>query len=723
MTSSSQTSSSKPIYFSNLPSVFDEVLERVVVLSNSTDLLQSSSHSPKKRKSEDKQLLSPNLLRSCDFKKVLHLIQTTIDSILFKDQNSIIQVDRAYQNIIDNVKSSNNEIKVNISRQSFIIGNQMNPTNALRPSPRQFNGTNAKHNYQDEFPDLKVNQHKKEKVDARISTTTAEIQYLEAENARLLSQINQLASSKPPTIENFNINSDIDEKINQIKFLKDKNIEIEKALQSQQRNSSIIIQKERQEIDRFLRECEAIQSQVSSLENRIELMSARSLKQNINQVPSINTAVLSKKSLQANIVPPQKKAQKRQRIVFRKPALRPKAVLPSLQPSSDLPVNQDMGLMEEIAKNALLSAGDTMTTVATVTNVATASSSSQSAFDNRSSDDDDVIDNDDSKPLIMHGNFNRKRRKTIGPSPYDIIESSSFDGSIYPHSIDSLDNPEETNEEEAHAAGIVGDDTCFYECPPNTEPSREIRLKPMPPSISQDMPSENISKNGPSIKKNPSLASNLSRTSSSEPQPQKTTFLPGTNSNNSRPNSVSSNSNSNSSNPENNGNSKEPIKICTRSPLTDDLLRLPMPSAHMQNLLIMQTNSSSIANNGDINNENENGEVPILLSKMPIMVRNSAEFFSRNNSEKRNTSPYDGDDDDESNDGEKSINDLNELDRMNNNNNADVVDDRSQKVDNRDVTLNAENPPGFQIKEPNLGIDHLANTDRAPRPKPGINQM
>ena len=365
--------------------------------------------------------------------------------------------------------------------------------------------------------------------------------------------------------------------------------------------------------------------------------------------------------------------------------------------------------MEEIAKNALLSAGDTMSTVATVTRVATASSSSQSAFDNRNEVESD---NENDKPLEMNTNYNRKRRKTIGPSPYDIIESSSFDSSIYPHPIDDLLD----SKEEAQAAGIVGDDTCFYECPPNTEPSREIRLAPIPPFISQDLLTEDKPKNAPTLKRNPSLASNLSRTSSSEPQPQKTDLVSPSIVNGSRPNSLSNTTIDN----------KEAIKMCTRSPLTDDLLRLPMPSVHMQNMMMMQQvgpngRENNNENENQINNENNNdGEVPLLLTNLPIMIRNSAEFFSRNNSQKRNTSPFDYSDNDESIDSEaEKSND--ETDDQNKNQTQENADRRSNNMETRDVE---KNQSGFKIKEPKLNIDHLpTTTDRAPRPKPGINQM
>lgn len=705
------TSSSPPTSnfceFSNLALVFDEVFEHVITISNTNELFHPNSHGTKKKKNGE--FLSTNLFRACEFKRILQLMRTTISSNLSPDQNYDNEIERAYQGIIDNVKMANNDIKANISRQSFILKNQMNSPS--KNSPHQF-----KSGKKNESPELKVVQHKKELIDARISTTNSQIQLLEAENIKIITQINQITNSKPLNTEIFPDNNiDIEQKLNQIKILKERNADIEKLLQNQQRNSSIFIQKERQEIDRLVKECDTIQSQVSSLESRIELMSARSTKHSYSPtIPSINTAFLSKKSLQGNVVPPQKKIQKRQRIVFRKPAIRSKVVLPSLQPTfndvsnnEEVTVNQDIGLMEEIAKNALLSAGDTMTTVATVTNVATASSSSQSAFDNRNEIEND---DDDNKPLEMNVNYNRKRRKTIGPSPYDIMESSSFNSSIYPHPIDSLLD----SKEEAQAAGIVGDDTCFYECPPNTEPSREIRLAPIPPFIPEEIPLENAQTKVPCIKRNPSLASNLSRTSSSEPQPQKSDLIISPETlNGSRPNSISNNNENN-----NNNNNKETIKMCTRSPLTDDLLRLPcrMPPVHMQNLMMMSQEDATLnGNDNEMNNENENenGEVPLLLTKMPIMIRNSAEFFSRNNSQKRNMSPFDGYDNDENidSDTEKSKDE------------TENTENKNDKIDSRDVQINNENNTGYHIKEPKINLNNLPTADRAPRPKPGINQM
>ena len=481
--------------------------------------------------------------------------------------------------------------------------------------------------------------------------------------------------------KNCNNSTNANKKEIKIKELKEKIQAIEKELTNNQRNFSIICNKENQEVERRKFEVDSIQAQLSSLESRIELMNRN--KKGILHGFHIQTAIISPQKqkenhFQTHQKPVRKVVRRNQRIIFKKPPiLKPLEADPKITSNNDETNNNNEGISQKEHMNR---------------------SAHKVAFDTL---------------LSSHEIYSPKTNITTNKSPYEM------DGYKSPDSDQRVIEVEAPNTEPARSFRISVDESPNRKMlsPPNSADSSNFFTRKkgrsfedvssasnQEPTFEQEnesVPSFTNIDNAQSSKTNES-DNVIDELNNKNPQSACITTIQANSGSDSSQQIVDKNENS--PNPISKDSSKEIYSNPGKSPLTDDLLRLPM------------------------------GPDPLTLSinlcKMPIIVRNSAEFFSRNNSEKKNS--FDSEEMQENSDDDQ--NDLNKLDQLNANEQTEKIKQENQKeireMEENKLLLNrnsnvqtfyddiGKSKECFEVKEPKFNVDNIAVSDRAPRTKP-----
>ncbi|OHS95923.1 hypothetical protein TRFO_37948 [Tritrichomonas foetus] len=662
--------------------------------------------------------------------------------------------DSRFSEFLENLKNRNKELKSTLARQSFTLLH-MNNSNA----------NNQIHN------DLQIISNKVDISNNRISTAKEEIEKLQKENQSLIQKI-ETKNSKIIDFSNKESKSDKNNcqiSIGKINSLNDQINDIEKQLLSLQRNYSISINKDRQEIDRRKIEIDAILSQISNTENRIELMSRSTNRKAGNPIPitlhqnpkrkilmPTTTTNNNNQTNQANLnqnANGRRFPRRCQRIIFKKPL---KPMDPSLYetPSKVNSVFAEIDDEEshKASVDALLKKDDNI-------------NNSINSFKNINSINNSInnsIDNIQNNDINNSGGWTPNEFVKSLKSPYEYNEGKSDIVQNY------VEIPEAPNTEPKRVNRLsTSNSKDTFISPPNSADSNSffarqkcsyfeeekiedqilnnVRSKflmsneDIPKDLNDLIPEER--KNDDflcqNVNSNNSISSGNSRTSNKESLSQKSNAIdnsdfninikrssstdvsstnkikqsPSNNSNLSNKSNLSHNSDGQTkcfhyiieaANESNLGNilnyqneniqrenisEEQKKKICAKSPLTDDLLRIPLSDLNFSGLQ----------------------EVPLTLCSVPIMVRNSSEFFSRNNSEKRNA--YKSDEEENEEDGDNEAD--NELKFEKDQENAEENIQKESTIEDYHVT-----EPTFQIDNFPIGTK-----DRAPRPKPGLNQM
>lgn len=237
--------------------------------------------------------------------------------LTFRDFNQNDKVNAIFRRLskrADLIHQSNIEIKAKLNRQSFFL----------------IQGNDSQASPMNLYGDIEVLNNKLNKLIPRMESIKNENENLENENSQLRKKLNNLPSLSPnPEFEK--LNQEYKKKNNEYD-------QLDKMFQNVEKNHTVSMNKERQEIQKTELEIEALLSQINGIQARIELMNQTSKK-------SITQSYLNNKNnqnqglsivSQAQVIKPapvtKKKIPKRPRIIFKKVNKATKPIPPKLVP-------------------------------------------------------------------------------------------------------------------------------------------------------------------------------------------------------------------------------------------------------------------------------------------------------------------------------------------------------------------------------------------------------